>query len=115
MDGIYRGNMNSISEECLVLKQKYDSCFNSWFKDRFLKGYRGDSCAGVFKEYQQCVKVSTARGTLTFDNRLYRGRNITDQLTDKAFQFATCLADSMGDEKQNPTDTCHDNEYINDI
>ena len=69
VDGIYKGNMNSISEECLVLKQKYDSCFNSWFKDRFLKGYRGDSCAGVFKEYQQCVKVSTTRATLTFDNR----------------------------------------------
>jgi len=106
--------MNSISEECLVLKQKYDSCFNSWFKDRFLKGYRGDSCAGVFKEYQQCVKVSTTRGTPspTFDNR---SRNITDELKDKALQFAICLADSMGDEKQNPPDTFHDNEQINDV
>ena len=49
--------MNSISEECLVHKQKYDACFNSWFKDKFLKGVKGDSCAGIFKAYQQCVKV----------------------------------------------------------
>ena len=57
----YKENMNSISEECTVLKQKYDACFNSWFKDRFLKGYKGDSCAGVFKAYQQCVKVRMNR------------------------------------------------------
>ena len=49
--------MNSISEECLVHKQKYDACFNSWFKDKFLKGVKGDSCAGIFKAYQRCVKV----------------------------------------------------------
>ncbi|KAK2171730.1 hypothetical protein NP493_1032g00031 [Ridgeia piscesae] len=59
--------MNSISEECLVLKQKYDSCFNSWFKDRFLKGYRGDSCAGVFKEYQQCVKNAISEKGISLD------------------------------------------------
>lgn len=50
--------MNSIGEECTELKKKYDDCFNSWFSDRFLKGDHDDSmCAGIFKIYQECVKV----------------------------------------------------------
>lgn len=50
--------MNSIGEECTDLKKKYDDCFNSWFSERFLKGDHDDSvCAGIFKVYQECVKV----------------------------------------------------------
>lgn len=51
--------MNSIGEECTELKKKYDDCFNSWFSERFLKGDHDDSmCAGIFKVYQECVKVT---------------------------------------------------------
>lgn len=51
--------MNSIGEECTELKKKYDDCFNSWFSERFLKGDTDDSmCAGIFKVYQDCVKVN---------------------------------------------------------
>ena len=49
--------MNSIGEECIELKVAYDSCHNAWFKDKFLKGIGGDSCARLFKAYQKCVKV----------------------------------------------------------
>lgn len=52
--------MNSIGEECTELKKKYDDCFNNWFSERFLKGDHDDSvCSGIFKVYQECVKVCT--------------------------------------------------------
>lgn len=51
--------MNSIGETCNDLKKEYDSCFNTWFSEHFLKGNTNDSmCAPLFKVYQQCVKVS---------------------------------------------------------
>lgn len=51
--------MNSIGEDCLELKKQYDSCFNSWFSEQFLKGTKDDSkCAPLFKIYQQCVKAA---------------------------------------------------------
>lgn len=51
--------MNSIGEMCNDLKREYDSCFNTWFSEQFLKGNSNDSmCAPLFKVYQQCVKVS---------------------------------------------------------
>ena len=49
--------MNSIGEDCTELKKNYDTCFNNWFSDRFLRGDTDDSlCAPLFKVYQECVK-----------------------------------------------------------
>lgn len=48
--------MNSIHKDCQELKEKYDACFNEWFKERFLKGMKDDACAPLFKDYQACVK-----------------------------------------------------------
>ena len=50
--------MNSISPECQELKEKYDSCFNKWFSEKFLKGNTKDECGALFEVYQDCVKVS---------------------------------------------------------
>jgi TRIAP1/MDM35 family protein len=30
--------MNSIGEDCTSLKSKYESCFNTWFSEKFLRG-----------------------------------------------------------------------------
>lgn len=50
--------MNSIGETCNELKQQYDSCFHTWFSEKFLKGDMSDNaCSNLFKMYQQCVKV----------------------------------------------------------
>lgn len=55
--------MNSIGENCNELKKQYDTCFNSWFAEKFLKGKTDDAmCAPLFKIYQQCVKVIARRG-----------------------------------------------------
>ncbi|XP_017780891.1 PREDICTED: TP53-regulated inhibitor of apoptosis 1-like [Nicrophorus vespilloides] len=49
--------MNSIGEACNDLKKEYDSCFNTWFSEHFLRGNTNDSmCAPLFKVYQDCVK-----------------------------------------------------------
>jgi len=49
--------MNSISEACSELKQSYDSCFNSWFTEKFLRGDQSlDVCTPFFQVYQDCVK-----------------------------------------------------------
>lgn len=64
--------MNSIGEECTDLKKKYDDCFNSWFSERFLKGDHDDSvCSGIFKVYQDCVKVVHIYVTNLFIYKIY--------------------------------------------
>ena len=51
--------MESLDEGCTALKNKYDGCFNAWFRGSFLKG-RGsheEACGRLFTEYQACLKV----------------------------------------------------------
>ena len=50
--------MESIGSDCQELKRDYDACFNTWFKESFLKGKTEDACAPLFKAYQTCVKAS---------------------------------------------------------
>ncbi|KAJ3190955.1 phosphatidylinositol N-acetylglucosaminyltransferase subunit gpi1 [Irineochytrium annulatum] len=47
--------MSSISPECNELKQKYDTCFNRWYSEKFLKGQIEEECEGLFKLYRGCV------------------------------------------------------------
>ena len=51
--------MESISSECAELKHNYDSCFNKWFAEKFLKNSYGEDseCEALFEKYQTCVKV----------------------------------------------------------
>ncbi|XP_052866915.1 TP53-regulated inhibitor of apoptosis 1-like [Anopheles cruzii] len=59
--------MNSIGDNCTQLKKDYDTCFNNWFSDRFLKGDMDDSlCAPLFKVYQQCVKEAMKQHHIEF-------------------------------------------------
>jgi len=56
-DEVLSSRMNSIGPECNELKSKYDSCFNVWFSERFLKGDTSDSmCKPLFVLYQECVR-----------------------------------------------------------
>ncbi|KAK7088072.1 hypothetical protein V1264_022040 [Littorina saxatilis] len=48
--------MNSVGDECLELKKAYEECFNKWFSEKFLKGQTEDTCAPMFRVYQDCVK-----------------------------------------------------------
>ena len=51
--------MPSFAEECSAAKEKYDACFNSWFKNSFLQGKsdHDEECGDLFSEYQSCIKV----------------------------------------------------------
>lgn len=51
--------MNSVGEDCSELKRTYDSCFNRWFAEKFLKGKieEDSDCKEIFTSYQSCVKV----------------------------------------------------------
>ncbi|KRY39289.1 mediator of RNA polymerase II transcription subunit 10 [Trichinella spiralis] len=51
MDG-----MKSLSPKCDRLKQLYESCFNKWFAEHYLKGDNSDHCQPLFRIYQECVK-----------------------------------------------------------
>lgn len=45
-------------DECKSFKKEYDKCFNTWFRDKFLKGSDDDSmCSELLKNYTGCVKV----------------------------------------------------------
>ncbi|XP_033119325.1 LOW QUALITY PROTEIN: TP53-regulated inhibitor of apoptosis 1-B-like [Anneissia japonica] len=49
--------MNSVGPECTAMKKEgYDDCFNAWYSEKFLKGDYRDTCSGIFKRYQECVK-----------------------------------------------------------
>ena len=53
-------NMKSLEDDCTNLKLKYDSCFNIWFRDDFLRGKLSDhqtACGELFATYQKCLKV----------------------------------------------------------
>ena len=50
--------MDSIAPECTAAKQKYESCFHTWYSEKFLKGDTTDDCAALFKEYRDCLEVS---------------------------------------------------------
>lgn len=52
--------MNSISEECNDLKQRYDRCFNNWYSECFLKGRTEDPCKQIFEQYQNCLRKAAS-------------------------------------------------------
>ena len=58
--------MNSIGPECNELKAKYDSCFNVWFSERFLKGDSSDDmCKPLFVVYRDCVREAIAKQNIS--------------------------------------------------
>jgi TRIAP1/MDM35 family protein len=51
--------MNSVGPECNELKEKYDTCFNIWFSEKFLKGDPNDDmCKPLFVLYRDCVRAA---------------------------------------------------------
>ncbi|KAL1237248.1 Mediator of RNA polymerase II transcription subunit [Trichinella pseudospiralis] len=46
--------MKSLSPKCDRLKQLYESCFNKWFAEHYLKGDNSDHCQPLFRIYQEC-------------------------------------------------------------
>lgn len=59
--------MESIGTDCNELKKEYDSCFNAWFSDKFLKGDYNDACADIFRKYQICVKNAIREKGINLD------------------------------------------------
>ncbi|RDL32541.1 putative MDM35 Mitochondrial Distribution and Morphology protein [Venustampulla echinocandica] len=49
----------SLAPECNDAKERYDSCFLKWYSEKYLRG-KGttDECAGLFKEYKQCLTTA---------------------------------------------------------
>ncbi|ODQ53512.1 mitochondrial distribution and morphology protein 35 [Saitoella complicata NRRL Y-17804] len=49
----------SVGPDCTELKQKYDSCFNDWYANKFLKGVATvNECEDTFVDYKACVMVT---------------------------------------------------------
>ena len=51
--------MDSVCSECADLKQNYETCFNKWFAEKFLKNSSemDKKCDELFIKYKACVKV----------------------------------------------------------
>ncbi|KAL7747129.1 Mitochondrial distribution and morphology protein 35 [Sorochytrium milnesiophthora] len=47
--------MDSIGPQCTPLKQEYETCFNRWYTEKFLKGDTSTECDELFKKYRACV------------------------------------------------------------
>ncbi|KAI0461658.1 hypothetical protein LJB42_004730 [Komagataella kurtzmanii] len=48
----------SVAPECTELKNKYDSCFNSWYTDKFLQGKSlQNECEGLWDDYRECLEA----------------------------------------------------------
>ena len=42
--------------KCLPLKEKYDQCFNGWYRFKFLQNQSGGTnCDDFFDEYRACL------------------------------------------------------------
>ncbi|GMM28279.1 Mdm35 protein [Martiniozyma asiatica (nom. inval.)] len=58
------GNMlsTSFAPECNDLKAKYDTCFNSWYTEKFLKG-KGlqNECIEFWDQYKECLDIHLAK------------------------------------------------------
>ncbi|XP_069978181.1 TP53-regulated inhibitor of apoptosis 1-like isoform X2 [Penaeus vannamei] len=61
--------MNSVGEDCSELKRTYDSCFNRWFAEKFLKGKieEDSDCKEIFTSYQSCVKKALKSQNISLD------------------------------------------------
>lgn len=62
--GEVMGNLMSTSfaPECNDLKQKYDTCFNSWYSEKFLKGEGlHNECEDFWVQYKECIDVHLAK------------------------------------------------------
>jgi len=60
--------MQSVGAECNELKSKYDSCFQVWFSEKFLKGDPSeDMCKPLFIVYRDCVRKAIKDQNLNFD------------------------------------------------
>ncbi|KAI9302905.1 mitochondrial distribution/morphology family 35/apoptosis [Cunninghamella echinulata] len=49
---------SSVGPDCTELKIKYDTCFNKWYSEKFLKGDTTPECEDLFKDYRACVMVT---------------------------------------------------------
>ena len=48
--------MDSIAPECTELKLSYESCFNTWYEEKFLKGKKDNDCKSLFIKYRNCLE-----------------------------------------------------------
>ncbi|XP_025205321.1 TP53-regulated inhibitor of apoptosis 1-B-like [Melanaphis sacchari] len=56
-------------DECKSFKKEYDKCFNTWFRDNFLKGSNDDSmCSELLKNYTECIKKAMKDKDIVIDD-----------------------------------------------
>ncbi|KRY83638.1 Mediator of RNA polymerase II transcription subunit 10 [Trichinella pseudospiralis] len=60
--------MKSLSPKCDRLKQLYESCFNKWFAEHYLKGDNSDHCQPLFRIYQEMENNESSSTSSRFDN-----------------------------------------------
>mmetsp|Transcript_20159 Transcript_20159/g.56176 ORF Transcript_20159/g.56176 Transcript_20159/m.56176 type:complete len:80 (+) Transcript_20159:210-449(+) len=54
-------------EYCRPFKDRYDKCFDVWWRRGFLQGQISNSCDDIFEDYKACVLESmAARGLKAF-------------------------------------------------
>ena len=52
---VQAAHSNALSQ-CKPLKERYDQCFNGWYRYAFLQGKAGgSSCDDFFDEYRACL------------------------------------------------------------
>lgn len=52
----------SFAEECTPLKKEYDTCFNDWYLNKFLKGQSlHNECEDLWNNYITCVNTALAQ------------------------------------------------------
>jgi len=51
---------------CQPFKDKYDKCFNVWYRQGFLRGQLTNTCDDHFEDYRACVLEEMAARGLKF-------------------------------------------------
>ncbi|OXA50204.1 uncharacterized protein C119.18 [Folsomia candida] len=71
INGNNRKVLDSLDPSCNELKHAYDTCFNGWFDDTFLKGEHKTKeipCDALLQIYSACVKTALKARKIELDD-----------------------------------------------
>mmetsp|Transcript_965 Transcript_965/g.2421 ORF Transcript_965/g.2421 Transcript_965/m.2421 type:complete len:94 (-) Transcript_965:73-354(-) len=60
------GAYKAALQYCQPFRDRYDKCFDNWYRQGFLKGQLNNTCDDFFEDYKACVLEEMAARGLKF-------------------------------------------------
>mmetsp|Transcript_116266 Transcript_116266/g.323857 ORF Transcript_116266/g.323857 Transcript_116266/m.323857 type:complete len:86 (+) Transcript_116266:161-418(+) len=59
-------SLRDVLQYCKPFKDRYDRCFNAWYRQGFLQGQLTNTCDDQFEDFRACVLEEMAARGLRF-------------------------------------------------